>query len=169
MATTTGFASANFSAWAFMLPVLLIFSSFVGACAGSTGGGIKVVRILLMFKLAAKEIKKFIHPNAQINIKLNKHSVAEKTLVSVWGFFSLYIIAFVFIMVALMLSGLDQVSSFSATAASINNLGPGLGKVAANYSDINDSAKWILSFSMLLGRLEILTLMALLHRAFWRF
>lgn len=169
MATTTGFVSVDFSAWTFTLPVLLIFSSFIGACAGSTGGGIKVVRILLMFKLAAKEIKKFIHPNAQINIKLNKHSVAENTLVSVWGFFSLYIVAFVFIMLALMLSGLDQVSSFSATAASINNLGPGLGKVAINYSSISDSAKWILSFSMLLGRLEILTLMALLHRSFWRF
>jgi trk system potassium uptake protein TrkH len=72
-------------------------------------------------------------------------------------------------MVALMFTGLDQVSSFSATAASINNLGPALGKVAANYSSISDSAKWILSFSMLLGRLEILTLMALLHKAFWRF
>jgi trk system potassium uptake protein TrkH len=169
MATTTGFASTNFSMWVFMLPVLLIFSSFVGACAGSTGGGIKVVRVLLMFKLAAKEIKKFIHPNAQINIKLNKRSVAENTLVSVWGFFSLYVIAFIFIMVALMFTGLDQVSSFSATAASINNLGPALGEVATNYSGISDSAKWILSFSMLLGRLEILTLMALLHKAFWRF
>ena len=169
MATTTGFASSDFSQWAFMLPVLLIFSSFVGGCAGSTGGGIKVVRVLLMLKLAAKEIKKFIHPNAQINIKLNKHSVTENTLVSVWGFFSLYVIAFVLIMVALMFTELDQVSSFSATAASINNLGPALGKVAANYGDISDSAKWILSFSMLLGRLEILTLMALLHKAFWRF
>ncbi len=169
MATTTGFSSTNFSAWVFTLPVLLIFSSFIGGCAGSTGGGIKVVRILLMFKLAAKEIKKFIHPNAQINIKLNKRSVTESTLVSVWGFFSLYVIAFIFIMIALMFTGLDQVSSFSATVASINNLGPALGEVATNYSDINDSAKWILSFSMLLGRLEILTLMALLHRAFWRF
>jgi trk system potassium uptake protein TrkH len=102
MATTTGFASTNFSQWVFMLPVLLIFSSFVGACAGSTGGGIKVVRVLLMFKLAAKEIKKFIHPNAQINIKLNKRSVPENTLISVWGFFSLYVIAFIFIMIALM-------------------------------------------------------------------
>ncbi|MBT3277327.1 MAG: potassium transporter, partial [Candidatus Thioglobus sp.] len=133
MATTTGFASVDFSLWPFMLPVLLIFASFVGACAGSTGGGIKVVRVLLMFKLAMKEIKKFIHPNAQINIKLNQRSVAESTLVSVWGFFSLYVIAFIFIMIALMFTGMDQVTSFSATAASINNLGPGLGDVAQNY------------------------------------
>ena len=169
MATTTGFASTNFSLWPLMLPVLLIFASFIGACAGSTGGGIKVVRVLLMFKLAMKEIKKFIHPNAQINIKLNQRSVAESTLVSVWGFFSLYVIAFIVIMVALMFTGMDQVTSFSATAASMNNLGPGLGEVAENYGAISESAKWILSFSMLLGRLEILTLMALLHKAFWRF
>ncbi|MBW5290200.1 MAG: Potassium uptake protein TrkH [Candidatus Ruthia sp. Asou_11_S2] len=167
--TTTGFASTNFSLWPFVLPVFLIFASFIGACAGSTGGGIKVVRILLMFKLAMKEIKKFIHPNAQINIKLNQKSVPENTLISVWGFFSLYVIAFVMIMLMLMFTGLDQISAFSATAASINNLGPGLGDVAANYGNINDTAKWILSFSMLLGRLEILTLMALLHKAFWRF
>lgn len=169
IATTTGFASTNFSLWPLILPVILIFASFIGACAGSTGGGIKVVRVLLMFKLAMKEIKKFIHPNAQINIKLNQRSVAESTLISVWGFFSLYVIAFILIMVALMFTGMDQVTSFSATAASMNNLGPGLGEVAENYASISESAKWILSFSMLLGRLEILTLMALLHKAFWRF
>jgi trk system potassium uptake protein TrkH len=169
IATTTGFASTNYSQWPFILPMLLIFASFIGACAGSTGGGIKVVRILLMFKLAMKEIKKFIHPNAYINIKLNQHSVDEKILVSVWGFFSLYVIAFIIILIALMFTGLDQITAFSATAASINNLGPGLGEVAANYGGISDSAKWILSFSMLLGRLEILTLMVLLHKAFWRF
>jgi trk system potassium uptake protein len=169
IATTTGFASTNFSLWPLILPVMLVFASFIGACAGSTGGGIKVVRVLLMFKLAMKEIKKFIHPNAQINIKLNQRSVAESTLVSVWGFFSLYVIAFILTMVALMFTGMDQVTSFSATAASMNNLGPGLGEVAENYASISESAKWILSFSMLLGRLEILTLMALLHKAFWRF
>ncbi len=169
MATTTGFASTNFLLWPVILPVLLIFSSFIGACAGSTGGGIKVVRMLLVFKLAMKEIKKFIHPNAQINIKLNQRSVGESTLISVWGFFSLYMIAFALIMVALMFTGMDQITAFSATAASINNLGPGLGAVAENYGAINEAAKWILSFSMLLGRLEILTLVALLHKAFWRF
>ncbi|NYT52353.1 MAG: potassium transporter [Candidatus Vesicomyosocius endoextente] len=169
MVTTTGFVSTDFSLWPFVLPVFLIFVSFIGACAGSTGGGIKVVRILLMFKLAMQEIKKFIHPNAQINIKLNQKSVSENTLVSVWGFLSLYVIAFVVIMLMLMFSGLEQVSAFSAAAASINNLGPGLGDVSANYGGISDAAKWILSFSMLLGRLEVLTLMALLHKAFWRF
>jgi len=169
MATTTGFASQNFSQWPNAAPVFLIMVSFVGACVGSTGGGIKVVRVLLMFRLGMKEIKQFIHPNAQINVKLNRSTIGEKTLVSVLGFFSLYTISFVLILILLMFTGMDQVSSFSATAATMNNLGPGLGEVAQNYGSLNDSSKWILSASMLFGRLEVLTLIALFHKAFWRY
>ena len=169
MATTTGFTSQNFSQWPSVVPVFLILVSFVGACVGSTGGGIKVVRVLLMFWLGMKEIKQFIHPNAQINIKLNRSTVGHKTLVSIFGFFSLYIISFVLILVLLMFTGMDQVSSFSATAATMNNLGPGLGEVANNYGSLGDASKWILSMSMLFGRLEVLTLIALFHKAFWRY
>jgi trk system potassium uptake protein TrkH len=122
-----------------------------------------------MFRLGMKEIKKFIHPSAQVSVKLNKTSVSEQTLVSVLGFFSLYTIAFILILIMLMFTGLDQVSSFSATTATMNNLGPALGTVADNYSTLGDSAKWILSFSMLIGRLEVLTIIALFHKAFWRF
>ncbi len=169
MATTTGFVSQKFSSWPVALPLFLILLSFIGACVGSTGGGIKVVRFLMMFRLGMKEIKKFIHPSAQVSVKLNKTSVSEQTLVSVLGFFSLYAIAFILILTMLMFTGLDQVSSFSATAATMNNLGPALGTVADNYSALGDSAKWILSFSMLIGRLEVLTIIALFHKAFWRF
>jgi trk system potassium uptake protein TrkH len=169
MATTTGFTSTDFSAWPLLLPFLLILASFVGACSGSTGGGIKVVRILLMIKLGMREIKKLIHPSAQINIKLGGKTLPAKILISVWGFFALYVMSFTFIMVLLMFSGLDQVSSFAATASTINNLGPGLGEVAHNYQGLNDFAKGVLVFAMLLGRLEILTLLAIFHRAFWRF
>jgi trk system potassium uptake protein TrkH len=169
MATTTGFVSQEFSTWPVALPLFLILLSFIGACVGSTGGGIKVVRFLMMFRLGMKEIKKFIHPSAQVSVKLNKTSVSEQTLVSVLGFFSLYTIAFMLILTMLMFTGLDQVSSFSATAATMNNLGPALGTVADNYSTLGDSAKWILSFSMLIGRLEVLTIIALFHKAFWRF
>ena len=169
MATTTGFTSQNFSQWPNAAPVFLIMVSFIGACVGSTGGGIKVVRVLLMFRLGMKEIKQFIHPNAQINVKLNHSTVGEKTLVSVLGFFSLYTISFVLILVLLMFTGMDQVSSFSATAATMNNLGPGLGEVAQNYGSLGDASKWILSMSMLFGRLEVLTLIALFHKAFWRY
>ena len=169
MATTTGFVSQKFSSWPVALPLFLILLSFIGACVGSTGGGIKVVRFLMMFRLGMKEIKKFIHPSAQVSVKLNKTSVSEQTLVSVLGFFSLYTIAFILILIMLMFTGLDQVSSFSATTATMNNLGPALGTVADNYSNLGDSAKWILSFSMLIGRLEVLTIIALFHKAFWRF
>ncbi len=169
MATTTGFTSQNFSQWPNAAPVFLIMVSFIGACVGSTGGGIKVVRVLLMFRLGMKEIKQFIHPNAQINVKLNRSTIGEKTLVSVLGFFSLYTISFVLILVLLMFTGMDQVSSFSATAATMNNLGPGLGEVAQNYGSLGDASKWILSMSMLFGRLEVLTLIALFHKAFWRY
>lgn len=169
MATTTGFSSQNFSQWPNATPLFLIMVSFIGACVGSTGGGIKVVRVLLMFRLGMKEIKQFIHPNAQINVKLNRSTIGEKTLVSVLGFFSLYTISFALILILLMFTGMDQVSSFSATAATMNNLGPGLGEVAQNYGSLNDSAKWILSASMLFGRLEVLTLIALLHKAFWHY
>ena len=169
MATTTGFTSQNFSQWPNAAPVFLIMVSFIGACVGSTGGGIKVVRVLLMFRLGMKEIKQFIHPNAQINVKLNRSTIGEKTLVSVLGFFSLYTISFVLILVLLMFTGMDQISSFSATAATMNNLGPGLGEVAQNYGSLGDASKWILSMSMLFGRLEVLTLIALFHKAFWRY
>ena len=168
IATTTGFTSQNFSSWPAAIPVFLIMMSFIGACVGSTGGGIKVVRILVMFRLGMKEIHKFIRPNAQVSIKLNKSSINEKALVSVLGFFSLYAISFFLILMLLMFAGLDQVTAYSATAATMNNLGPGLGDVAQNYGSVGETAKWILSFSMLIGRLEVLTIIAIFHRAFWR-
>ncbi len=168
IATTTGFTSQNFSSWPAAIPVFLIMMSFIGACVGSTGGGIKVVRILVMFRLGMKEIHKFIRPNAQVSVKLNKSSINEKALVSVLGFFSLYAISFFLILMLLMFAGLDQVTAYSATAATMNNLGPGLGDVAQNYGSLGEVAKWILSFSMLIGRLEVLTIIAIFHKAFWR-
>ncbi len=168
IATTTGFTSQNYSSWPAAIPVFLIMMSFIGACVGSTGGGIKVVRILVMFRLGMKEIHKFIRPNAQVSVKLNKSSINEKALVSVLGFFSLYAISFFLILMLLMFAGLDQVTAYSATAATMNNLGPGLGDVAQNYSTVGEAAKWILSFSMLIGRLEVLTIIAIFHKAFWR-
>ena len=168
IATTTGFTSQNYSNWPAAIPVFLIMMSFIGACVGSTGGGIKVVRILVMFRLGMKEIHKFIRPNAQVSVKLNKSSINEKALVSVLGFFSLYAISFFIILMLLMFAGLDQVTAYSATAATMNNLGPGLGDVSQNYGSVGEAAKWILSFSMLIGRLEVLTIIAIFHRAFWR-
>ncbi len=166
--TTTGFATTNFQAWPSFLPVLLLFLSFAGGCAGSTGGGIKVIRILLLFKQGMREIKKLIHPNAIFPIKLGSKAISDQVIDSVWGFFATYIAMFTIMLLILMATGMDQVTAFSAVAACINNLGPGLGDVSAHYGDITDTAKWVLSFAMLLGRLEIFTLLVLLSPTFWR-
>ncbi len=168
ISTTTGFTTSGYAIWPSFLPVMLLFASFVGGCAGSTGGGLKVIRVVLLFKQGKREIMRLIHPNAQVPIKINGASMPNRVVDAVWGFFATYVATFSFMMLALLALGLDQVSAFSAVAACINNLGPGLGSVGANYADIGEGAKWILSIAMLLGRLEIFTLLVILTPAFWR-
>ncbi len=168
IATTTGFAIADFSSWPLVLPFLLFIVAFIGGCAGSTGGGMKVIRILLIFKQGMREVKRIVHPSAVIQVKLGKKPVPDRVLESVWGFFSVYLVAFVVMLMGLLATGLDQVTAWSAVGACINNLGPGLGDVAFHYGDLNPTAKWILCFAMLLGRLEIFTLLILFTPAFWR-
>ncbi len=166
--TTTGFTTAEYFAWPIFLPVLLIFSSFVGDCAGSTGGGLKVIRFLLLVKQGVREIQRLIHPNAQIPVKIGNKVLPERVIQAVWGFFAVYVASFSVMLLLLMATGLDQITAFSAVAACLNNLGPGLGEVGLNYAGINDFAKWVLSLAMLLGRLEIFTLLVLLTPTFWR-
>jgi len=168
IATTTGFTTTDYSHWPGFLPVLLVFASFVGGCAGSTGGGMKVIRVLLLFKQGWREVSRLIHPNARIAIKLNKKRVERDIVQAVWGFFSIYVGVFSIFMLLLMAIEMDQVTAFSAVAATLNNLGPGLGDVAANFKDVGDLSKWLLCLLMLLGRLEIFTLLVVLTPAFWR-
>lgn len=168
IATTTGFSTADFSSWPFVLPFLLFVVAFVGGCAGSTGGGMKAIRILLIYKQGLREVKRLIHPNAIIPVKLGKKPVPDRVLEAVWGFFSVYLFMFVILLLILLATGLDQVTAWSAVGACINNLGPGLGDVALHYGDLPSTAKWTLCFAMLLGRLEIFTLLILLTPAFWR-
>ena len=167
VATTTGFTTAEFSILPGALPVILIFSSFVGGCAGSTGGGMKVMRWLLLYLQGVREVKRLVHPNAEIPVKLGKIVVAQRVIESVWGFFAVYVVLFVAMMLILLADGLDQVTAFSAIAASLNNLGPGLGDVANSFSSLNNLAKWVCVLAMLLGRLEIFTLLVLVSRSFW--
>ena len=166
--TTTGFATDDFSSWPSMLPFLVFFGAFTGACAGSTGGGMKVMRVMLICKQGLREIHRLIHPNAIFPIKMNKRPVSNRIIEAVWGFFSVYVMLFLFMLLAVVATGLDFLSAFSAVAASINNLGPGLGSVAYHYGDITDTAKIILCFGMILGRLEIFTLLVLFTPMFWR-
>lgn len=168
IATTTGFTTADFSSWPSVLPYMLIYASIIGACAGSTGGGMKVIRILLILKQGLREVQRLIHPNSIIPIKLGRTLVPDRVIESVWGFFAVYVMVFLALLLATIATGLDVVTAFSAVGASINNLGPGLGEVALNYSEIPATAKWILCFAMLLGRLEIFTLLVLFLPMFWR-
>lgn len=168
IATTTGFATADFAAWPFVLPFLLFIVAFVGGCAGSTGGGMKAIRVLLIYKQGMREIKRLIHPNAVIPVKVGKRPVPDRVIEAVWGFFSVYLFVFVVLLLLVLATGLDQVTAWSAVGATINNLGPGLGDVAEHYGNIPDTAKWILCFAMLMGRLEIFTLLILFTPAFWR-
>jgi len=169
LGTTTGFTTENYSLWPGALPLLLILLSFIGGCGGSTAGGMKVIRWLLVFKQGMREVIRLVHPNAEIPVKLGSRAVSPRIIDAVWGFFSVYIVMFGLMMLLMMATGLDQVTSFSAVAASLNNLGPGLGEVASNFVTINDPAKWISIFAMLLGRLEIFTLLVLFTAAFWEY
>lgn len=166
--TTTGFTTQEYYYWPGFLPVLLLYVSFIGGCAGSTGGGMKVIRVLLIFKQGMRELKRLIHPNAQIVVKIGKKALPEKVIEAVWGFFAAYFLISAIMILLLMASGLDQVTAFSAVAACLNNLGPGLGDAGQNYASINDFAKWVLCLAMLLGRLEIFTLLVLFTAEFWR-
>jgi trk system potassium uptake protein TrkH len=168
IATTTGFTTENFSVWPGALPVLLIFASFVGGSAGSTAGGIKVIRWLLVYKQGVREIARLVHPSAEIPVKLGSKAVPYRVVDAVWGFFSVYIIVFGVMLIAMMSTGLDQVTAFSAVAATLNNLGPGLGDVSSGFASLTDTAKWISVVGMLLGRLEIFTLLVLITPTFWR-
>ncbi len=168
IATTTGFTTDNFATWPGALPVILIFSSFVGGCAGSTAGGIKVIRWLLVYKQGGREIARLVHPSAEIPVKLGNKAVPYRVVDAVWGFFSIYIICYGIMMILMMATGLDQVTAFSAVAATLNNLGPGLGDVASGFMTVTDTAKWVAVVGMLLGRLEIFTLLVLITPTFWR-
>ena len=166
--TTTGFTTTGFHWWPSFLPVMLIIMSAVGGCAGSTAGGMKMIRVVLLYKQGRREINQLIHPSAFITVKLGNKPVSDRVINAVWGFFALYILSYVGLSIAMTATGADLVTAFSAVTACLNNLGPGLGAVADNYASLNPLGKWILCFAMLLGRLEIFTLLVLLTPTFWR-
>ena len=166
--TTTGFTTDAFYLWPGNLPLLLILVSFIGGCAGSTGGGMKVIRVVMLYKQGVREIKRLIHPNAHFTVKIGGKAMHPRVIESVWGFFALYIASFGVMSLMLSFTGLDLVTAVSAVAACLNNLGPALGSAGANYAELNAVAKWILTLAMLLGRLEVFTLLVLLSTTFWR-
>jgi trk system potassium uptake protein len=166
--TTSGFTTENYSLWPGFLPYLLLVGAFMGACSQSVGGGIKAWRVLIMINQAYKEILKTIHPNAVLTSKIGTKVIDAKIAEKVWGFFSIYVFIFMFLLMAMLGTGLDFESAFSAVGACLNNLGPGLGEVASNYTNVSNVGKMILCFAMILGRLEIFTLLVLFTPSFWK-
>lgn len=166
--TSTGFGTATFAAWPLHIPLVLVMLSFTGGCGGSTAGGIKVMRVILLGKLGARQLLQLIHPQALIAVRVGSRPVRDEVLFSVWGFYVLYIVVALLLTVAMMAAGLDLESAFGAVVATINLLGPGLGDVAANFATVDPIVKWLGVFSMLAGRLEIFTLLILFMPAYWR-
>lgn len=168
IATTTGFTTGGYHWWPVFLPLFLLVLSSVGGCAGSTAGGIKVIRVLLLYKQGRREILRLIHPRALSGLKVNRKPVPDNVINAVWAFFSLYILCLMVLSLAVSATGVDWLTAFSSVLACLNNLGPGLGDVAGTYASLTPAAKWLLSFTMLLGRLELFTLLVLFSATFWR-
>lgn len=168
--TTTGYATADFDAWTPFSRVLLMALMFVGGCAGSTGGGMKVIRLLMILKLGRVELKKLLHPRAVLMVKVKKIKVRPEVMLNVLGFITLYLGIFIFCSFLMSLLGLDMVTATSSVAATIGNIGPGLGAVGPmlNYSEVPVLGKWILGLCMLVGRLEIYTVLILFLPEFWK-
>ena len=166
--TSTGFGTAVFAEWPLHIPLILVILSFIGGCAGSTAGGIKVMRIMLLAKLGLRQLELLVHPRSVSVVKLGKRPISETVLFSIWGFYVLYIVTALMLTVAMMAAGLDLISAFGAVVATINLLGPGLGEVASNFATMDATVKWLGIFAMLVGRLEVFTLLILFLPAYWR-
>jgi len=170
IATTTGFAVSDYSLWAPGATILLLMTMFVGACAGSTGGGMKVVRIMLLFRQGTREIRRLVHPHGIIHVKMGNQRIPSNVTEALWGFAVLFMVCYIIVAILLAFTGVDMVTAFTAAAACITNTGPGFGSVgpADNYASLPDMAKSVLVFAMILGRLEIYTFFVLLVPEFWR-
>jgi trk system potassium uptake protein TrkH len=166
--TTTGFGIADFSLWPLALPIVLIFTGLIGGCAGSSAGGIKVIRFVVLFKQVGIHIHRLIHPQAIRRMKVDGQPLTDSVVEAVGGFFAVYVVVFFIFMALAMMDGMDQVTAFGAVAATISNLGPGLGDVAITFADVTPQGKIMFSIAMLFGRLEIYTFLVLLTPAFWR-
>ncbi|UCH11694.1 MAG: TrkH family potassium uptake protein [Fidelibacterota bacterium] len=168
--TTTGYGTVDYETWSPLAQMLVFALFFVGGSAGSTGGSIKVIRILVVLKYTVAEVRKLIHPHAIIPVKVGDHTIPDEVVRNTLGFLVFYLGLFLLVALALSLFNLDMVSAMSASASALGNIGPAFGTVGPydNYAHLADAAKWLLSFAMLLGRLEIFTVMVLFSRMFWK-
>ena len=168
MITDNGLATADYASWPVHTIVLLLSVSFFGGCVGSTCGGIKALRFLVLFKQSRHEVHQLAHPRAVMSIRVGNSPVNDRVLRSVWSFFFLYVFCTCFFIWMLNLLGYDLLTSFATVAACINNMGLGFGETAAGFGTLSDSAKYLMCAAMLLGRLEIYPVLILFSRTFWR-
>ena len=166
--TTTGFVTTDFSLWPAYIPLMLLFAGVIGGCAGSTSGGLKVVRLLLLMKQGNREVHRLVHPQGFFTIKFGNLQVPNRVIEAIWGFLAMYICIFTIFLLLLLLTEMDFITAYSALLTTISNTGPGLGKITANFAELSNFSKWILSFAMLVGRLEIFTVIVLFSPALWR-
>jgi trk system potassium uptake protein TrkH len=170
MATTTGYANTDFAQWPLFAPLTMLLLSGFATSAGSTGGGIKMIRAILLVKQARNELVTMLHPHAISPVRINDRAVEGRTMSSVLAFMLIYGLSIAVFTSLLLLSGLDPITAFSAVFATINNTGPGLGPVGpmGSFAVLSDFQIWVCTFSMLIGRLELLTVLVLFTPMFWR-
>lgn len=166
--TTTGFSSADLSHWPLFIPILLLFLGVIGGCAGSTSGGLKAVRVLLLQKQASLEIHRLIHPHGQFVVKLGQKPLSAQVMEAIWGFIAIYFVVFVLLFLLLLAVEHNFFTAYTALISALSNTGRALGSAADNFASLSEGAKWILSAAMLIGRLEIFTILVLLSPVFWR-
>ncbi|WP_119343997.1 potassium transporter TrkG [Facilibium subflavum] len=167
--SNTGFTSNSaYHDWPLFVPILLMIIGLVGGCAGSTSGGLKIVRAVLIRKQAFREARRLVHPNGIFPIKFGNKVMSESVMSSVWGFVAAYFMLFVILWLCMMGLGVPSITAFSAVAACISNLGPGLGEVGVNYANLPTAGHWVLNLAMLIGRLEVFTVVVLFTSDFWR-
>lgn len=169
--TTTGFASTDYSLWGGLPQVIFFYLTFIGGCTGSTSGGVKIFRWEVLFAMAGVHLKRLLHPHGVFVIDFNRQRISDTVVDSVLGFVVMYFLTFAAFALALTMTGMDFISSITGSATALSNVGPGLGEVigpAGNFKPVPDPAKWLLSFEMMLGRLELFTVLVLFSRSFWR-
>jgi trk system potassium uptake protein len=170
LATTTGYASHDYAQWPLFAPLLMILLGCFASCAGSTGGGIKMVRMLLLLKQARHELVRIVHPRVVNPVTLGGQNVPQAVLTAVLAYMLVYGASITGLTLVMLFTGLDVVTGFTAIVASVNNIGPGLGEVgpAVNFQSLNGLQTWICTFAMLLGRLELLAVLVLFTPQYWR-
>jgi len=166
--TTTGFGTADVSLWPGTLPLLIILVSTLGGCAGSTTGGFKTVRVYLVTKQGLRELRRLIHPRSVLPLKFGGRRIGDEVANAIWGFVSLYMVSVLVLTFLVASLESDFVTAISVVFSAMNNLGPALGEASANWAGLTDATKWLMSFAMLLGRLEIFTVLVLLTPTYWK-